>query len=360
MSDVILPAPRLHGDEPVAASAQGRADRRELSFIAVERTRMPIVIADARAGDNPIVLANQAFLALTGYAADEVLGRNCRFLQGPETSAAAVAQIRLALAAQQERTVELLNYRKDGSTFWNRLLLSPVHDDQGELLYVFSSQLDVTQQRKAEALAAVEHRLLREVDHRAMNALAVVQGIVRLSRADDPARYAAAIQRRVQALATAHALLGRQGWSDIDLEHLFRELFRRGGDRVTLAGPPFKLGAPLVQPLALVLHEMIVNALQHGSLSHAGGRVTVCWTQAGDTGLLLSWTETGGPAPTSLPSSGFGLTMISAIIERQLRGRARLAWRPDGLTAEFTLPRLDVAKPFELSASNGGAAQEVP
>lgn len=358
MSDIVLPAPSLHGDPPVAASAQARADRRELAFVAVERTRMPMVIADARAGDNPIVLANQAFLDLTGYAADEVLGRNCRFLQGPETSATAVAEIRSALSAQQECTVELLNYRKDGTTFWNRLLLSPVHDDLGELLYFFSSQLDVTEKRKAQALAAVEHRLLREVDHRAMNALAIVQGIVRLSRADDPVRYAASIQQRVQALATAHALLGREGWNDISFEYLLRELFRQGGDRVTLLGPPLKLGAPLVQPVALVLHEMIANALQHGALSRATGRVAITWAQEGDTGLTMSWTETGGPEPASQPASGFGVMMIGAIIERQLRGRARLDWQAEGLEAEFNLPRLDVAKPFELSHSSEDEAGE--
>lgn len=79
-------------------------------------------------------------------------------------------------------------------------------------MYFFASQLDVPDRRRAQDLQAVEHRLLREVDHRAMNALAIVQGIVRLSRADDPARYATSIQQRVQALATAHALLaGRDG-----------------------------------------------------------------------------------------------------------------------------------------------------
>ncbi|MBC7667287.1 MAG: PAS domain-containing protein [Gemmatimonadaceae bacterium] len=147
---------------------------------------MPMVIADARNGDHPIVLANQAFLDLTGYGPDEVVGRNCRFLQRWETSKGAIAEIRAAVGEGQECDVEILNDRKDGSAFWNQLHLSPVRDETGQLLYIFATQRDVTESRKIRSLEAAEHRLLREVDHRAMNALAIVEGIVRLTRADNP------------------------------------------------------------------------------------------------------------------------------------------------------------------------------
>ncbi len=137
-----------------------------------------MAVTDPNQADNPIVLANQAFLNLTGYTADEVLGRNCRFLQGDETSAVTVADIKTAVAEQREFTIELLNYRKNGSAFWNQLHVSPIHDDEGKLLYFFSSQDDVSEFRKVQALEANEHRLLKEVDHRARNVLAVVSGIV--------------------------------------------------------------------------------------------------------------------------------------------------------------------------------------
>lgn len=88
----------LHGDPPAAATKQGLVDRRELCLIAVERTRMPMVVSDPRQPDNPIVLANQAFLDLTGYTAEEVVGRNCRFLQGEDTCRVAVAEVRAAVA----------------------------------------------------------------------------------------------------------------------------------------------------------------------------------------------------------------------------------------------------------------------
>ena len=179
---------RLFGDHAAASSPQGLADRRELALIAVERTRTSMAVTDPRQPDDPMVLANRAFLKLTGYAADEIIGRNCRLLQGADTDPNAVEEIRAAIAAARETTVTLLNYRKDGTSFWNELHISPIHDDDGALLYFFSSQRDVSALREVERLADAELRLLREVDHRAKNALALVQGIVRLTRATMPRR----------------------------------------------------------------------------------------------------------------------------------------------------------------------------
>ncbi|WP_325167152.1 histidine kinase famiy protein [Stenotrophomonas sp. S41] len=119
-------------------------------FSAVETTRMPMIITDPHQPDNPIIFANRAFVEMTGYERDELLGRNCRFLQGPETDPDAIAEIREAIAETREAATEVLNYRKDGSTFWNALFVSPVFDDDGTLVYFFGSQLDVSRRRDAE------------------------------------------------------------------------------------------------------------------------------------------------------------------------------------------------------------------
>ena len=97
---------------------------------AVKATRMPMVISDPRLPDNPIVFVNDAFCRLCGYAREEILGRNCRFLQGAETDPDAVALIRSAIKATQTIKIDILNYRKTGETFWNRLLMAPVRDAQ--------------------------------------------------------------------------------------------------------------------------------------------------------------------------------------------------------------------------------------
>ncbi|AWN44059.1 PAS domain S-box protein [Methylobacterium durans] len=121
---------------------------------AVHATRMPMVITNPRLNDNPIVFVNDSFCRLTGYDRDEIVGRNCRFLQGTETDRADVMRLRDAIAAPHGIEIDLRNYRKDGTPFWNRLLMAPVHDANGQLAYFFASQLDVTLER--DRVAALE------------------------------------------------------------------------------------------------------------------------------------------------------------------------------------------------------------
>ena len=111
---------------------------------AVRATRMPMLITDPRLPDNPIVFVNDAFTKLTGYKREEIIGRNCRFLQGPETNQDEVARLRDAIERRTTIELDLRNHRKDGTVFWNRLLVSPVFDDDGDLTYFFASQFDVT------------------------------------------------------------------------------------------------------------------------------------------------------------------------------------------------------------------------
>jgi PAS domain S-box-containing protein len=340
MSDVAQPSPAFRGDRPAAASPQGLADRNALAAVAVERTRMPMIVTDPRQPDNPVVLANKAFLTLTGYSAEQVIGRNCRFMQGEGTSAAAIAELRRAVKAERALEIEILNYRKDGSAFFNQLGISPVHDDAGRLLYFFGSQIDVTELRKVQSLEASEHRLLMEIDHRARNVLAVVGGIVRLSRADDPAAYAAAVQERVQVLAQAHSLLAEHGWREVPLE----DVIRRQVDpflarRMSLSGPGVLVSPLAVQPVSLVIHELVENARVHGALSVPEGRVAVGWDRGVDAGGFdLLWREVGGPAPPADARAGFGTVMIGAMIERQLGGRVERAWVDGGLTLRLRAP----------------------
>ncbi|CAD0329616.1 Blue-light-activated protein [Xanthomonas hortorum pv. carotae] len=109
-----------------------------------------MTVTDPHLLDNPIVFANRAFLEMTGYSSEEVIGHNCRFLQGPDTDPANVNEVRDSIANRRAFATEVMNYRKDGSSFWNALFVSPVFDDKGELVYFFGSQLDVSRRRDAE------------------------------------------------------------------------------------------------------------------------------------------------------------------------------------------------------------------
>ena len=338
MTDRIRDKTRLAGGQ--GAIAGEVADQAALALISVTRTRMPMVVTDPTRPGNPIILANPAFLKLTGYDEAEVIGRNCRFLQGPDTDPAAIDRIRAAIAADADVTVELLNYRKDGSHFWNELQISPIRDEAGQVQYHFASQMDVTDRRQAQMLERVEHRLLKEVDHRAKNALALVQGIVRLSRADDAAAYALAVQGRVDSLARAHGLLAAGGWRDVDLETIVRaEMEPFGRQHIVPAGPPVGIAPAQVQPLALVLHEMLSNAARHGALSVPDGRVVIRWRLDEEDMIAIDWIETGGPAPDPEPVPGFGWRMVRNTVRSQLRGTATFELLPEGLRAALVLRR---------------------
>jgi PAS domain S-box-containing protein len=125
-------------------------ERGGVFFAAVEMTRMPMILTDPNQPDNPVVFANKAFLDLTGYEESEILGRNCRFLQGPGSDRDVVAELREAVEKVDAVSVEILNYKRDGTPFWNSVFIGPVYDTSGELLYFFASQLDVSRRRNSE------------------------------------------------------------------------------------------------------------------------------------------------------------------------------------------------------------------
>ena len=131
-------AQRLAADDPFQA--------------VIANSTVAMVVSDPTLPDNPLVHVNAAFTALTGFARDEVIGRNCRFMQGPLTEAADVARLRAAIAARERIEIDLLNHRRDGTPFWNRLMVAPVFDADGRLRWFVASQLDVTTER---------HRLAR-------------------------------------------------------------------------------------------------------------------------------------------------------------------------------------------------------
>lgn len=283
---------------------------------AITNTRMPMVITDPAQHDNPIVFANQAFLDLTGYAREEVIGRNCRLLQGPDTTPESAAAIRRAIETREPTfRGEILNYRKDGTSFWNALFMSPVVDEAGSVLYFFASQHDVTEQ-KARELSLRERRdelelevrrrtaelqrtidqlketsqaktlLLHEVDHRVKNNLQTMASLVRLQakRADSPQTAAAlgAVQARIEALSMVHRRLFQgDDVGTFDIAEFARELATesvnasgRTDIAVTFDLEPVAIPAAKAAPIALMINELLTNAVRH-AFPERGGRIAV-------------------------------------------------------------------------------------
>src|SRR6266851_1803754 len=279
----------------------------------------------------------------------EQLNRELERRVAERTSELQASTARL-LQSEQRRSLTLAAGQM-GSWEWDPVNGDFVWDDgQYRIFGVDPGSFELTIDN-IRALIHPEERqalLAREVDHRARNALALVQSIVRLTRSDTIKSYIAAVDGRIGALSRAHTLLAQSRWQGANLARLVDEELApyRMGDahKIAAAGPDISLEPRTAQTIALALHELSTNAAKYGALSVMAGRVEVAW-ELEPVRLVLRWTESGGPSIQPPASPGFGIRMISASIERQLEGEATFDWRPDGLHCTLSVPRGDQIEP---------------
>ena len=215
---------------------------------------------------------------------------------------------------------------------------------EGQPVRLIGLAMDITARKRAEQRNEL---LMREVDHRAKNALAVVQAALRLSRAASPAELVRIVEGRVAALARAQTILAQRRWEGAELHALlegelapFLTGIRRDAPRVELLGPPVTVAAHAAQPLCMAIHELATNAMKYGALSHAAGLLQVTWQlDAANRTLALRWQESGGPDLTSQPRGrGFGSRVIEQTVQSQLGGTLERHWLADGLVCEIAVP----------------------
>ncbi|MDQ1078604.1 PAS domain S-box protein [Pseudoroseomonas cervicalis] len=301
-----------------------------------------ILVAD---GQGRIVSANRATLAMFGYKrAEELVGANLAVLM-PQGEGArhdgylARYSASLARGGQAESHAigvpgrELMARRRDGSEFPIELSVGSF-DSHGEKFFTGIVR-DITERRQAEEM---RHLLLREVDHRAKNALAVALSLLRLTPRQDAETYASSVEGRVAAMARAHSLLAQQQWEGAELQALIEGEILAYRDRVALMGPQIWLTANAVQPAAMVIHELVVNAAKHGAFSTPEGRVALGWSLAPEGELLLCWKEHGLAIDRPPRHAGFGSRLLQSLVHRQLQGQLSLSWEADGLCCRVTLP----------------------
>ena len=251
--------------------------------------------------------------------------------------------------------IEFRVVRPNGEVRWCIGTAAAIVDDKGNLARINGVTIDITDRKEADERQVL---LAREVDHRARNTLAVIQSIIRLTRAKSVADYVHAVEGRIKALARAHTLLSDSRWRGADLATLVAEELApyRAGDKIRCGGPDVSLQPATAQGLALALHELATNAAKHGGLSSSAGKVLLEWELESEA-LTLHWSETGGP-PVAEPSShSFGLKVIAASIEQQLGGKAVFKWAPTGLQCQMMIPRSELAKSRVFSpllVANGG------
>lgn len=335
---------------------------------AMRCAHLPMVITDALAPDNPIVFANDAFLKLCGYDRDEVLGRNCRFMQGPDTDPGTLREVRARIDQGQDVSVEILNYRKDGSTFWNALHVSPVRIAGEEVRHFFGSQSDVSDKKAVELQLrdaklglersvhartyqleqALEQKtvLLHEVDHRVKNNLQLISALMLLqARRADEASVRRALERmleRLNAISTVHRrLFQSDDAASFDVAEFLRDLAAdlsgstgREDIVVNLELEPVTVPANQAASLALMVNEVVSNALRHAFPEERAGRLTIQLTQR-ENGFCIR-VDDDGIGRSDRPK-GFGSTIID-LLGRQLKADIRYRDSAPGLGVHIDLP----------------------
>jgi len=260
---------------------EGESHSGDVFQVAVQMTRMAMVLSDPNQDDNPIVFCNAAFCEQTGYAESEVIGRNCRFLQGPATDPTTVKRIAEGLGKREIVSEEIYNYRHDGRGFWNALYVSPIFDPEGRLLYYFGSQVDVT--RRKEAALQQQQRLdtvgvmASGVAHAFNNLMTIVVASIdqaaaqassesqrlQLARADEAARDAGRLTQQMLSFARRQFLEEQT----VDLNGLVGDLdklvSRMVGERIKVG---FELAAhPIPAHLDAGQLELALVALVHNA-----------------------------------------------------------------------------------------------
>jgi two-component sensor histidine kinase len=209
---------------------------------------------------------------------------------------------------------------------------------------VIGVYLDITEQHEAAERTRV---LLRELNHRVKNTLAIIQSLARqtVRQSSNPQQFIDAFSGRLKSLSDSHGLLADRDWSGIGLGELV--VAEVGGaslsspEQLVIDGGELHLPPDHALGLGLILHELASNAVKYGALSTPNGIVTVSWTADGDRRVMLSWKEANGPKVREPKSYGFGTKLIQRSLDKVLDSRVDLRFPPEGVEAEISFPLPD-------------------
>ncbi len=286
-----------------------------------------------------------------GSTVEEILGKTDDQVNPDPSMAAVVAMKRAVLegGGASRREVRVMH---DGAEMWLDLSVQPLADETGAVVGVITGAIDITRYKEQEARIRL---LMREVTHRSLNLLAVVEAIMRqtannaTSLHDFELRFSA----RLQSLAGSHDLLVQEDWSGASLRALVRSQLGHFNDfdasQVEMSGPPLLIQPDAAQHIGMALHELAANAAKHGALSIPSGRVLIGWSLApGPDGVpicRLTWEEVDGPPVTPPTRRGFGRIVIERIVARAVHGDAKLEYLPTGVRWELAFPATYLVNP---------------
>lgn len=327
------------------AEAEVDRFRKELGpfVVAAEATRMPMVFTNANGKSNPIIFTNDAFLKLTGYSREEVLGQSFNFLSAPVADVVAPEQeVKFDGNSHQS---DIRYSRKDGTEFWATVFITPVRNKDGDIVQHFASFVDLTKHKNDDAHSKM---LINELNHRVKNTLSTVQSIVwQALRTSDPTTIQEAIESRLLALSRSHDLLTRENWASAELRDILHDALEPFGvaggraERIILVGESIRFPPNAALVFGIAFNELATNAVKYGALSNGSGSLNIQWkkvTTLKGKQLLLQWLEKDGP-PVKPPSrKGFGSRVIEHGLAHELDGTVNLDYQPDGLVCTMTIP----------------------
>jgi PAS domain S-box-containing protein len=295
---------------------------------------VPVMIWVTDAGGR-CQFVNQGWQDFTGQRGDEGLGLGWLDAVHPDDRVEAERVFRRATARGEAFRLDYRLRRHDGVYRWCIDMGKPRPDGDGRFAGFAGTVIDISERKETEERQTL---MMRELDHRTKNMLAAVQAVMRLTKAPDMTSFVETVEGRVQALATAHALIARHRWQGVGLRTLLTEqLAPYRGDRVRIEGPDIVATPSAAQALAMIIHELATNAAKYGALSRETGRIHVHLQPAARGCIRLIWREQGGPAAAPPSRRGLGSDIIRSSAQAQLDGRVDYDWRPEGLTLHLTI-----------------------
>ncbi len=279
-----------------------------------------------------------------GMAPEDIAGRTDEQLN-PDPSMAAVVAAKRGVLDSGQPTRREVRVMHDGAERWLDLSVQPTMEESGEVTGVITAAIDVTPYKEQETRIRL---LMREVTHRSLNLLAVIEAIMRQTAANAASMedFEARFSARLQSLAGSHDLLVQEDWAGASLRALVRSQLGHFSDfsdsQVQIEGPPLHIKPDAAQHIGMALHELATNAARYGALSVPDGKVTIGWKlgagAAGGPVCQLTWEESGGP-PVAPPSRrGFGRLVIERTVARAVQGEVKADYQPEGLRWSLTFP----------------------
>jgi PAS domain S-box-containing protein len=277
-----------------------------------------------------------------GYKAAEIVGQSILKLIPPDRHGEEDFILEKVRKGERIKQYDTVRRRKDGTLVDVSLTVSPILVG-GQIVGASKIARDITARKQAQLAQTL---LLRELNHRTKNLLAVADSIVRqTSRSSPPEEMVDRISRRLHALSVSQDLMIDSEWRGADITNIIQwqlaSIIDDHASRIKLTGPVCTLTPRTAQALGLAIFELATNALKFGSLSAKAGTVQIVWSigdNAGKRELRMSWQEVGGPPVIEPAHCGFGSTIIERMIARSLLGSAKITYAPAGLVWELVAP----------------------